>query len=129
MAFDNNSMATKSPHDDPDDRRFYRHHVFFNKPGTLDWLIDRAAVSPEDDIIAHLDGETPEHLLPLPPLPTLDGINDDLVWIWHCRESGMTWGEVAGNLGLKTPAGAWKRYHKLIDAERKKAGLSLRESS
>jgi len=103
----------------PDDNRFYRHHVFFNKPDTLDWLIDRSAVSPEDEWIAAIGGEPDEEM---PPTPTLDGINDDLVWLWHCRESGMTWKDIAPMLGLRTPGGAWKRFQKLLDNERKKAG-------
>lgn len=108
-------------YDGPDDRRFYRHHVFFNKADTLDWLLDRGAVSPEDDIIAALDGDVWSE----PPVPTLDGLSDDLVWIWHCRESGMGWKDIAPLIGLKTPAGAWKRFQRLLSDERKKAVISL----
>lgn len=108
-------------YDGPDDRRFYRHHVFLES-ATLDWLGDRGAVSPEDDIIAALDGDEWSE----PPLPTLDGLSDDLIWIWHCRESGMAWRDIALLLGLKTPAGAWKRWHRLVRDERKKQGVYVR---
>ena len=110
---------------DIDDRRFWRKHVFFNSPETLQWVIDKAAVSPEDAIIAALDGDCNESEEALPPLPLLDGIDDDLVWMWHCRESGMGWKEIAPLLGLKTPAGAWKRFHRLIGEARKKSGYSM----
>ena len=116
--FDPDKRA-KHDYNNPDDNRFYRHHVFFNKPATLDWLIDKSAVSPEDEWIRRIDGEPEEEL---PPTPTLDGLDDDLVWMWHCRQSGMTWKDIAPMLGLRTPAGAWKRFQKLVDNERKKGG-------
>jgi len=106
-----------------DDNRFYKRHVFFRKPETLDWIIDRAAVSPEDAVIAVLDGEEP----PEPPLPSLDGVSDDLVWIWRCREGGMGWKDIAPHLGLQTPAGAWKRFRRLLRDERKKRGIIVEE--
>lgn len=109
---------------DIEDRRFWRHHVFFKSPGTLEWMLDREAGSPEDAIIAAIDGDR-EDDGELPPIPTLDGIDADLVWMWHCRETGTTWKEIAGLLGLKTPAGAWKRYHRLLDEARKKPRHSI----
>jgi hypothetical protein len=104
-----------------DDNKFYKRHVFFRKPETLDWIIDRSASSPENDIISRLDGDEEEE----PPLPSLDGISDDLVWIWRCREMGWGWKEIAPMIGLRTPAGAWKRFHRLVRECRKKHGLSI----
>ena len=72
-----------------------------------------------------LDGEGDASEEALPPVPTLEGIDDDLVWMWHCRESGLGWKEIAGMLGLKTPAGAWKRFHRLMGEARKKRGYSM----
>lgn len=99
-------------------------HVLL-KPETLQWLQDKEAVSPEDTYIRILDGE-PDESECIPPIPHLDGINEDLVWIWRCREIGLSWKEIAAMLGLKTPAGAWKRFHKLMDSARKNGRYSLR---
>ncbi len=92
------------------------------KPETLQWLQDKHAVSPEDYLISQIDGDEDEAEC-IPPVPSLDGIDDDLVWIWRCRDSGLGWKEIAAMLGLKTAAGAWKRFHKLVAIERKKRGL------
>jgi len=93
------------------------------KPETLQWLQDKHAVSPEDTYINTIDG-TPDDT-ELPPVPCLDGIDDDLVWIWRCREMGMSWREISPLLGLKTPAGSWKRFNKLLAQARKKSGYSM----
>jgi len=95
------------------------------KPETLEWLADRGAVSPEDSYIAALDG-TPESEC-MPAVPTLDGIDEDLVWIWRCREMGLGWAGIAPMIGLQTPAGAWKRFHRLVRECRKKYGVSIGE--
>ena len=92
------------------------------KPETLQWLQDKHAVSPEDYLISQIDGDEDEAEC-IPPVPGLDGIDEDLVWIWRCREIGLGWKEIAAMLGLKTAAGAWKRFHKLVAVERKKRGL------
>jgi len=110
---------------DIEDRRFWRKHVFFKSPETLQWVIDKEALSPEDAIIAALDGERGASEGALPPVPTLDGIDGDLVWMWHCREAGWSWKEIAASSGLKTPAGAWKRFHRLIAEARKNVGHSI----
>lgn len=110
---------------DAEDRAFWRKHVFFNSPETLQWIIDKGALSPEDAWIAAIDEEEEEREVGLPPVPTLDGIDADLVWMWHCRETGATWKEIARMLGLVTPAGAWKRYHRLLDEARKKPRHSI----
>jgi len=118
---------------DAEDRQFWRKHVFFKSPETLQWVIDKEALSPEDAIIAAIDakhagradGDRGEVEGELPPLPTLDGIDGDLVWMWHCREAGWSWKEIAASSGLKTPAGAWKRFHRLMDAARKNVGHSI----
>jgi hypothetical protein len=112
---------------DIEDRRFWRKHVFFKSPGTLEWICDREASSPEDALIAAIDAKHDDGADEgeLPPLPTLDGLPADLVWMWHCRETGTTWKEIAGMLGLRTPAGAWKRYHRLIAEARKKPRHSI----
>lgn len=94
------------------------------KPETLQWLQDKEAVSPEDTYINMIDG-TPDESECIPPIPSLDGINEDLVWIWRCREMGLGWREIAPMIGLKTPAGAWKRFRRLLSEARKKTGYSL----
>lgn len=94
------------------------------KPETLQWLGDRHAVSPEDSIINQIDG-TPDEGECIPPLPSLTGIDEDLVWIWRCREMGLGWKDIAPMIGLKTPAGAWKRFHRLLRGARKKGAPSL----
>ena len=94
------------------------------KPETLQWLSDRHAVSPEDSYINRIDG-TPDESECIPAVPTLDGIDEDLVWIWRCREMGLGWKEIAPMIGLQTPAGAWKRFHRLVRECRKKHGLSI----
>lgn len=110
---------------DADDNRFYKRHVFFRKGETLDWIIDRAAQSPEDDIISVLDGEPAEDLPPLPlgwsqTLPA--HLDEDLLWIWRCREAGLGWSDIAPMIGLKTAGGAWKRFQRLLRQARKNAG-------
>jgi len=88
--------------------------------------MDKDLESPEDDLIAALDRgclEAPEEEsheaapLSLAHRP-LESFHADLVWIFLCRENGHTWREVSDMLGLRTPAASWKRYHKLLDAER-----------
>ena len=105
-------------------------HVYV-RPEVLLWLSDRNQVSPEDDWIARIDGDegTDVEAVPVPELP---GIDEDLVWIWRCRQAHpltgaplQTWSAIALMLGLKTPAGAWKRYHRLLRIEREKARLSI----
>jgi len=110
---------------DAEDRQFWRKHVFFKSPETLQWIVDKEAISPEDAIIAALDGERGEVEGALPPLPLLDGVDSDLVWMWHCREAGWSWKEIAASSGLKTPAGAWKRFHRLIAEARKDVDHSI----
>lgn len=119
-------MRTKSwdMRGDAEDRQFWRKHVFFNSSETLGWIIDKEALSPEDAWIAQIDGEG-EREDELPPVPTLDGIDDELVWMWHCREAGWSWKEIAAGCGLVTPAGAWKRFHRLIGEARKNVGHSI----
>lgn len=91
------------------------------KPQTLEWLANRDATSPENTWIKLLDGDTDDTETPLPPVPSLEGINEDLIWIWRCRETAnMKWREIAELLNLKTPAAAWKRYHKLMKKEKEK---------
>jgi hypothetical protein len=102
------------------DNTFYRQHITFRSE-TLQWLLDMKQVSPEDEWIARIDGEEevprgPRR--PLPPIPSLDGIHDDLIWIFRCRESGRTWKEIAQMMRLKTASGAWKRYYSLLEKAR-----------
>jgi len=105
-------------------------HIYV-RPEVLLWLSDRNQVSPEDDWIARIDGDDcggPEDLA----VPELPGIDEDLVWIWRCRQAHpltgaplQTWSAIALMLGLKTAAGAWKRYHRLLRVEREKAKESI----
>ena len=104
---------------DNDDSDFYRHHICF-KHETLQWLADMKALSPEDEWIARLDGDVLEEEERLPAVPSLDGIHDDLIWMFRCRESGLTWKAIAAMLGLQTAAGAWKKYGRLMAQCRKK---------
>lgn len=104
---------------DSDDSDFYRHHICF-KHETLQWLADMKAGSPEDEWIARLDGDVVEEEERLPAVPSLDGIHDDLIWMFRCRESGLTWKAIAEMLGLQTAAGAWKKYGRLLAQTRKK---------
>lgn len=104
---------------DEDDATFYRGHITF-KPEVLQWLSDMNSSSPEDEWIARLDGDRLEEER-VPSVPGLHGIHDDLIWIFMCRESGLTWKTIAEMLGLRTAAGAWKRYHSLLEKEREKA--------
>jgi len=110
---------------------FYRRHVLLRSEKILAWLMDRERESPEDEMIAALDRgslEAPEEaVLPASVAPpraprALESFDADLVWIFLCRENGHTWREVSDMLGLRTPAASWKRYHKLLDAEREKGG-------
>ena len=103
--------------DSTDDNDFYRHHICF-KHETLAWLADMKALSPEDEWIARLDGDVLEEEERLPAVPSLDGIHDDLIWMFRCRENGLTWKAIAEMLGLKTASGAWKRYHSLLEKAR-----------
>jgi hypothetical protein len=90
--------------------------------------MDKDLESPEDDMIAALDrgsleapeppGEPRAPLLVEPR--SLESFHADLVWIFLCRENGHTWREISDMLGLQTPAASWKRYHKLLLAEREK---------
>lgn len=86
------------------------------KHETLQWLSDIQQTSPEDDWISQIDGTAEEEALP--PIPSLDGINDDLIWMWRCREQGITWQQIAEMSSLKTAAGAWKRFQKLMGTAR-----------
>jgi hypothetical protein len=116
---------------------FYRRHVLLRSEKILHWLMDKDLESPEDEMIAALDRgslEAPEAgpeagpeeesapstgngLAPLAPR-SLESFHADLVWIFLCRENGHTWREISDMLGLRTPAASWKRYQKLLDAER-----------
>ena len=98
------------------DNTFYRQHITFSSE-TLQWLLDMRQVSPEDEWIARIDGELLEEER-LPAIPSLDGIHDDLIWIFRCRESGHTWKEIAQMMRLKTASGAWKRYYSLLEKAR-----------
>ena len=114
---------------------FYRRHVLLRSEKILHWLMDKDLESPEDEMIAALDRgclEAPEAGPEAPedesvPLPrawhtvqprALESFHADLVWIFLCRENGHTWREISDMLGLRTPAASWKRYQKLLDAER-----------
>jgi len=114
---------------------FYRRHVLLRSEKILHWLMDKDLESPEDDLIAALDRgsleapEAPEDESGTLPEPrawhtveprSLESFDADLVWIFLCRENGHTWREISDMLGLRTPAASWKRYHKLLDAEREK---------
>ena len=108
---------------------FYRRHVLLRSEKILAWLMDKDLESPEDDLIAALDRgsiEAPEEegaaRAPPPPHRPLESFDADLVWIFLCRENGHTWREISDMLGLRTPAASWKRYQKLLDAEREKGG-------
>jgi hypothetical protein len=109
---------------------FYRRHVLLRSEKILHWLMDKDLESPEDDLIAALDRgslEAPEEPPPpstgsTPAARSLESFDADLVWIFLCRENGHTWREISDMLGLRTPAASWKRYHKLLDAEREKGG-------
>lgn len=106
---------------------FYRRHVLLRSEKILAWLMDKDLESPEDDLIAALDRgslEAPEEESePRGVEPRrLEDFDADLVWIFLCRENGHTWREVSDMLGLQTPAASWKRYHKLLLAEREKGG-------
>lgn len=107
---------------DAEDRRFWRKHVFF-KVGTLGWMLDKEAVSPEDAWIAAIDGDTVDESPSC--IGSLDGIDPGLLWMWSRREAGWTWKEIAAGCGLATAAGAWKRYHRLLLEARKKLGHSI----
>ena len=109
---------------------FYRRHVLLRSEKILHWLMDKDLESPEDDMIAALDRgslEAPEPAVPLKEWKlieprSLESFHADLVWIFLCRENGHTWREISDMLGLQTPAASWKRYHKLLLAEREKGG-------
>lgn len=95
------------------------------EPSILQWLSDRSALSPETEWIeridaAHLDpvdgAEGPDpRLLALPP-----GVRAELEVMCHLREEGCTWSEVASVTGLKSAAGAWKKWHRLLSIARGK---------
>lgn len=88
----------------------------------FDWLCDRNASSPEDDWISALDGDDEDETLP--PVPSLDGINEDLIWIWRCREASLKWADIASMMGYTNASGVWKKYHKLLKKQREKKPLS-----
>ena len=113
---------------------FYRRHVLLRSEKILHWLMDKDLESPEDEMIAALDRGSIEG----PEEPTaaaasvegssarsLESFHADLVWIFLCRENGHTWREISDMLGLQTPAASWKRYHKLLLAEREKGGENI----
>lgn len=107
---------------DAEDRRFWRKHVFFGV-GTLGWMLDKEAVSPEEDWIAAIDGDDPDESPSR--APSTDGIDEGLLWMWSRREAGWTWKEIAGGCGLVTAGGAWKRFHRLLAEARKNRGHSI----
>ena len=103
-------------------------------PEILEWLSNRhregvscAAAgalggSPEDSWIAAIDNNH-EEVEDLPPVPSLDGIPDDFVYMWHCREVGLTWAEIASMHNMTT-AGCWKKYKRLQrECREKRVGL------
>ena len=101
------------------------HYV---KPEILEWLANRQHYdSPEDSWIDAIDNnhEDTSDDLSNTPVPSLDGIPDDFVFMWHCREVGMTWAAIAGMCSMTT-AGCWKKYKRLAAETREKRGVSIR---
>lgn len=96
-------------------------HIFTVKPEVLEWLANRNNnTSPENDWIDIIDETQTEQPDLTIPVPSLEGINDDLIWIWRCRESGLTWTEISALMGYTNASGVWKKFKKLLKKEKLK---------
>lgn len=105
--------------------------IQYVNPEILEWLSNRhrdasggGPYSPEDSWIRAIDSNHAEED-DLPPVPSLEGVPDDFVYMWHCREVGMTWAEIA-SMHSMTTAGCWKKYKRLAEETRGKKALLLR---
>ena len=105
--------------------------ICYVNPEILEWLSNRhrcegdggggGPYSPEDSWIRAIDSNHAEED-DLPPVPSLEGVPDDFVYMWHCREVGMTWAEIA-SMHSMTTAGCWKKYKRLAEETRGKKAL------